>query len=67
MACSCFDFNLVVLNSRNCNGIITSIPVWTDLTNITDLDLTTEWYVNIDQALLTSAAFLDLTKAFDTV
>ena len=31
------------------------------------LDATSEWYLNIDQGLLTSVIFLDLTKAFHTV
>lgn len=31
------------------------------------LDATTDWYLNIDQGLLTSVIFLDLKKAFDTV
>ena len=31
------------------------------------LDANTEWYLNIDQGLLTSVIFLDRTKVFDTV
>lgn len=31
------------------------------------LDATNDWYMNIDQGLLTSVVFLDLKKAFDTV
>lgn len=31
------------------------------------LDVTTEWYTNMDQGKLNSVVFLDLSKAFDTV
>ena len=31
------------------------------------LDVTSEWFTNIDDGLLDSAIYLDPTKAFDTV
>ena len=31
------------------------------------LDITTEWFINIDNGLINAVLFLDLKKAFDTI